>query len=130
MEDKKAQEVRDAIKAFLAAVEKRDIKALEKVVAPEKEIVFYGSQAEDKQVGWPVVKKSFEGQFSEVSSITSKVLGSTISVVGDLAWAAYDLRYSESGGSSAGNFDSRWSCVLRRYNNGWKFVHMHHSRGR
>lgn len=130
MEDKNVNAVRNAIAVFLSAVEKRDIKALEKVVAPEKEIVFYGSQAGDKQVGWPAVKKSFEEQFSEVGSIKSQVLNSKISVVGDLAWAVYDLRYSEEGGGTAGNFDSRWTCVLRRYPDGWKFVHMHHSRGR
>jgi len=51
-------------------------------------------------------------------------------VNGDTAWAAYDLRYSEKGGAGAGSFETRWSCVLCRYKNGWKFVHMHHSRGR
>jgi ketosteroid isomerase-like protein len=100
------------------------------VVAHEDGIVFCGSQAGDKQVGWEAVRRSFEEQFAEVSDIKSEVLDSTISVVGDAAWAAYDLRYAEAGGAAAGLFESRWTCVLRRHSDGWKFVHMHHSRGR
>lgn len=130
MEDKTVQEVRDAIGRFLSAVENRDINALGKVVAHEDPIVFYGSQTGDKQVGWNAIKASFEEQFQETNAIKSQILQSAVSVVGDLAWAAYDLRYSESGGQLAESFDSRWTCVLRRYRDGWKFVHMHHSRGR
>jgi ketosteroid isomerase-like protein len=124
------QSVRDAIDRFTDAVEARDIEALSKVVAQEEDIVFYGSQEGDKQVGWDQVKASFEEQFGEASSIESEVLDSAIQVVGEMAWAAYDLRYSEAGSKAEGSFESRWSCVLRKYPDGWKFVHMHHSRGR
>ena len=50
----------------------------------------------------------------ETDNIQSEVLDSTIAIVGDLAWAAYDLRYSEEGGSASDAFDSRWTGVLRR----------------
>lgn len=130
MEEKGVKEVRDAIDRFIKAVESRDIEALSHVVAHEKEIVFYGSQAGDKQVGWEAVKASFLEQFGEANSIKGEVRDSTISVAGEMAWAAYDLRYTETGGRGAGGFDSRWTCVLRRDRDGWKFVHMHHSRGR
>ena len=122
--------VRAAITRFTDAVQDRDIDALGTVVAREPDIVFYGSQAGDKQVGWEAVRRSFEEQFTEVSDITSEVLASTVSVIGDLAWAAYDLRYTERGGSAAGAFETRWTCVLRRDADGWRFVHMHHSLGR
>ena len=122
--------VRAAIARFTDAVRDRDIGALGAVVAHEEDIVFYGSQAGDKQVGWDAVRRSFEEQFAEVSDITSEVLASTVSVVGDLAWAAYDLRYAETGGGAAGAFETRWTCVLRRFADGWRFVHMHHSLGR
>lgn len=130
MEEKAVKEVREAIDRFIKAVEGRNIEALGKVVAHEKEVVFYGSQAGDKEVGWDAIKASFVEQFGEASAIKSEVLGSAVSAVGDMAWAAYDLRYRETGGKAAGGFDSRWTCVLRRYPDGWKFVHMHHSRGR
>ena len=128
--DAAVREVREAIERFIAAVEHRDLEALGRVVAPEEGIVFYGSQAGDKQVGWAAVRRSFDEQFAEVSGITSEVLASTVSAVGELAWAAYDLRYTETGGAAPERFESRWTCVLRRYPDGWKFVHMHHSRGR
>jgi ketosteroid isomerase-like protein len=130
MDDGAAREARDAIDRFREAVQQRDIQALGQVVAHEAGIVFYGSQAGDKQVGWEAVRQSFVEQFAEASGIRSDVLASTVSAVGELAWAAYDLRYQETGGAGAGTFDSRWTCVLRRYPDGWKFVHMHHSRGR
>jgi ketosteroid isomerase-like protein len=130
METQGVKDVRAAIEKFADAVRKRDIKALESVVAHEPDMVFYGSQAGDKQVGWPAIKASFEEQFRETSAIESEALDSMIKVNGDTAWAAYDLRYSEAGGAGAGTFETRWSCVLCRYKNGWKFVHMHHSRGR
>ena len=130
MDDAAAREARDAIDRFREAVQRRDIQALGQVVAHEAGIVFYGSQAGDKQVGWEAVRQSFVEQFAEASDIRSEVLAGTVSVVGELAWAAYDLRYQETGGAGAGAFDSRWTCVLRRYPDGWKFVHMHHSRGR
>lgn len=130
MENRAVEDVRETIERFRNAVQTRNIEALSKVVAHEKEIVFFGSQAGDKQVGWDQVKASFTEQFGEASSIRSEVLDSVIHPVGEMAWAAYDLRYSEAGGAHAATFDSRWTCVLRRYPDGWKFVHMHHSRGR
>jgi ketosteroid isomerase-like protein len=129
-DDAAAQAVREAIGRFMAAVDHGDVAALGRVVAPEEGIVFYGSQSGDKQVGWAAVRRSFEEQFAEEGDITTEVLASTIAVVGELAWAAYDLRYTETGGAAPVRFDSRWTCVLRRYPDGWKFVHMHHSRGR
>ena len=125
-----AEAVRAAIERFTDAVQNRDLDALGAVVSHEPDIVFYGSQAGDKQVGWDAVRRSFEEQFAEVSDITSEVLASTISVIGDAAWAAYDLRYAETGGGAAGAFETRWTCVLRRSPDGWRFVHMHHSLGR
>jgi ketosteroid isomerase-like protein len=130
MDTQAEKDVRAVIEKFRDAVQKRDIKALESAVAHEPDMVFYGSQAGDKQVGWPAIKASFEEQFSETSAIESEVLDSMIKVNGDTAWAAYDLRYNEVGGSKAGSFETRWSCVLCRYKNGWKVVQMHHSRGR
>jgi len=130
MDTQAVKDVRAVIEKFRDAVQRRDIKALESVVAHEPDMVFYGSQAGDKQVGWPAIKTSFEEQFRETSAIESEALDSTIKVNGDTAWAAYDLRYNEVGGSRAGSFETRWSCVLCRYKNGWKVVHMHHSRGR
>ena len=123
-------EVRAVIDTFSDGVRNADIKAMERVIAHEPNIVFYGSQAGDKEVGWDAVKASFEEQFQETGEIQSEVLDSTISVIGDLAWAAYDLRYGEEGGPASDTFESRWTCVLRRDLDGWKMVHMHHSRGR
>jgi ketosteroid isomerase-like protein len=123
-------EVREVIEQFRMAAQEGDIEALSRCVAREDDVVFYGSQAGDKQVGWETIRRSFEEQLREVSGIQSQVIDSTISVVGDLAWAAYDLRYTEVGGPAPGDFDTRWTCVLRRYDDGWKYVHMHHSLGR
>jgi len=123
-------EVRAVIDVFSDGVRNGDIKAMESVIAHEPNIVFYGSQVGDKEVGWDAVKASFEEQFQETGEIQSEVLDSTVSVVGDLAWAAYDLRYGEEGGSASDTFESRWTGVLHRDVDGWKIVHMHHSRGR
>lgn len=130
MESQVIKDVSGTIERFREAVQKGDIKALESVTVHEADMVFYGSQEGDKQVGWPAIKASFEEQFRETSGIDSEVLDSRVKVNGDTAWAAYDLRYSEKGGSAAGTFESRWTCVLCRYKNGWKVVQMHHSRGR
>jgi ketosteroid isomerase-like protein len=130
METQVLEDVRGTIERFRDAVQKRDIKGLESAVTHEPDMVFYGSQAGDKQVGWAAIKASFEEQFRETSSIESEVLDSTIKVNGDTAWAAYDLRYTEKGGAKAGAFETRWTCVLCRFKNGWKVVQMHHSRGR
>jgi ketosteroid isomerase-like protein len=124
------QAVRDAIDRFRNAVENRDIEALGKAVMQDEGILFYGSQAGDRKKGWKAVRASFVEQFAEADRIESEVLSSQVSVVGDLAWAAYDLRYRETGGPRAASFESRWTAVLRRTPDGWKFVHMHHSRGR
>ena len=131
MGERAESEVRAVIEnTFSDGVRNRDIEAVESAIAHESNIVFYGSQAGDKRVGWEAVKASFEEQFSEIDNIQSEVLDSTISIVGDIAWAAYDLQYSEEGGSASDAFESRWTGVLRRYPDGWKIVHMHHSRGR
>ena len=130
MGDRAETEVRAVIDTFSDGVRNRDIEAMESVIAHEPNIVFYGSQAGDKRVGWEDIKTSFQEQFQDTDDIQSEVLDSTISMAGDVAWAAYDLRYSEEGGSVPVAFESRWSCVLRRDTDGWKMVHMHHLLGR
>ena len=130
MGDRAETEVRAVIDTFSDGVRNRDIEAMESVIAHEPNIVFYGSQAGDKRVGWKDIKTSFQEQFEDTDDIQSEVLDSTISMAGDVAWAAYDLRYSEEGGCAPVAFESRWSCVLRRDPDGWKMVHMHHSLGR
>ena len=130
METSAENEVQAVIDAFKDGVENRDIEVVGSVIAHEPNIVFYGSQAGDKRVGWDDIKTSFHEQFKHTDDIQSEVLDSTISIVGDVAWAAYDLRYREEGASESITFESRWSCVLRREPDGWKMVHMHHSLGR
>ncbi len=51
MENAAENEVRAAIDIFINGVRQGDIAALEKVIAHEPNIVFYGSQAGDKEVG-------------------------------------------------------------------------------
>ena len=130
METSAENEVQAVIDAFKDGVENRDIEMVGSVIVHDPNIVFYGSQAGDKRVGWDHIITSFQEQFEDTDDIQSEVLDSTISIVGDVAWAAYDLRYREEGASESITFESRWSCVLRREPDGWKMVHMHHSLGR
>ena len=130
METSAENEVQAVIDAFKDGVENRDIEMVGSVIVHDPNIVFYGSQAGDKRVGWDDIITSFQEQFEDTDDIQCEVLDSTISIVGDVAWAAYDLRYREEGASELITFESRWSCVLRREPDGWKMVHMHHSLGR
>ena len=52
MGDRAETEVRAVIDTFSDGVRNRDIEAMESVIAHEPNIVFYGSQAGDKRVGW------------------------------------------------------------------------------
>ncbi len=63
METQAMKDVRATIEKFRDAVQTRDIKALESAVGQEPDMVFYGSQAGDKQVGWPASRPHSKSSF-------------------------------------------------------------------
>ncbi len=130
MSTEEEKEVTEAVGRFSDAVRNQDIGAMEKMIPADSTVVFYGSQAGDKEVGRDDIISSFKEQFSETESMDSETLATTVSVCGDMAWVAHDLQYSEKGGNKSGTFESRWTCVVQRFPDGWKVVHMHHSVGR
>ncbi|HEY5648599.1 MAG TPA: nuclear transport factor 2 family protein [Nitrospiria bacterium] len=130
MDNNVEKEVSETIGRFADAVRNQDLQALSSMIADEEKVVFYGSQSGDKEVGHDDILASFKEQFADTEAMDSEILSSVVSVSGDMAWGAYDLRYTEKGGGKAGTFDTRWTCVLRHFPDGWKLVHMHHSIGR
>ncbi len=130
MDDQAEREVSETIGRFSDAVRNQDLQALTSMIAEDSKVVFYGSQSGDKEIGQDNILASFKEQFADTDSMDNEILSSTVSVSGDMAWGAYDLRYTEKGGGKSGTFDTRWTCVLRKISDSWKLVHMHHSIGR
>ncbi len=70
--------VREVLDRFKDAVERKEIKTIEQLIAPGNDVIFYGSQAGDKQIGQDAVVRSFAEQFKEVEVIKSELLASRV----------------------------------------------------
>ena len=116
---------------FHRAMENRDLDGIKKVIAKDRELVWFGTGEVEYQVGWQQFVGWIEGQLKEVfrEKKRTPTLRHTF-VLKDSAWVAEKgtWRYVRPNGEVV-ETSYRYTFVLRKEGKQWKIIHGHASRG-
>lgn len=121
----------NAVKAVLNKVAegyaKRDMALLLSAIAPDPDVVMYGTGADEKRLGLAGIRAQVERDWSQAEA-TNVIYGWTsISAAGSVAWAASDASFRLKAGGQEMNLPVRVTFVVEKRGEEWLIVQAHFS---
>jgi ketosteroid isomerase-like protein len=121
-------EIENALDKYIMANEKEDFVLIESIWAPSEDIVLYGTDSDERLVGWNNIREVIKTQFSMIEntyiSASDQVIN--ISDCGNTAWFAERLNYNFVYTGNAHSYDNiRFTGVMEKIDGRWLIVQAH-----
>jgi hypothetical protein len=100
---------------------------LESILAPDPDVVMYGTGAEEKRLGVAEIKVQAQRDWSQTESAALKYQWTSISAAGAVAWAAADVSFKLKAGGQEMVFPARMTATLEKRGERWLIVQSHFS---
>jgi len=120
-------EVMAVVNQVKEAFNKRDLNRIPALFAPDPDVVFYGTGADEKGIGLAGVKADWERAFSQSEASSMELNWSSVSAAGSVAWGAFDGIARASVRGKEISFPIRFTSVLERRDGQWLIVQSHAS---
>jgi uncharacterized protein (TIGR02246 family) len=120
-------EVREALKFWFDAYAKRDAEGLLSMVAPDDDVVFIGTDADEKKLGREGLLEGLQRDFAYADSITVELPWISISGSGTVAWIAADYIYHVIVEGLEVQVKGRLTLIMEKRGERWLIVHAHFS---
>ncbi len=120
--------VANVLEKYVIANENQDLSMIEQIWAPDNDIILFGTNSEEKLMGWDNIKKAIQAQFKAISETYISPQQQYIRIGPDqkTAWFAEILNYNFVYKGKAHSFEGlRFTGVLEKRNDGWKIVQAH-----
>ncbi|MBN2615750.1 MAG: nuclear transport factor 2 family protein [Bacteroidales bacterium] len=120
--------IENVLEKYVMANEKKDFNLFKQIWAPDSDIILFGTDSDEKLVGWNNIQKAVKKQFAHVSQTYISVLNQDIKInsTGNTAWFAEVLNYNFIVNNKAKTFEGvRFTGVLEKKPNGWEIVQGH-----
>ncbi|MGR8980997.1 MAG: nuclear transport factor 2 family protein [Gammaproteobacteria bacterium] len=121
------EEVKIILHGFTDAYRKRDMKALFECIAPDADMVMYGTGMDEKCTGPEQIRTQVERDWAQSESAVMLFDRTTVSSSGQVAWAAVDGEFRFRAGGQDGTIPARVTFVLEKREGRWLIVHAHFS---
>ena len=121
------KEVKEFMENYSKAYENKDLNAIMAMIAPDADVVFVDPGPKGRYVGTDQIKKSYENDFSQFKSLSTKYTWISISSKGDLAWFVAESMSSVDMGEDKINVPARWSGLLEKRQGKWLLIQSHFS---
>ncbi len=122
-------EVMAVLERFNEAWSERDLEALVDLIAPDPDVVLYGTGADERRIGLDEICDHAEQSWSQTDSLFQEIGWHSITVQGDVAWVAADsVAHVETGGRAM-RFPLRQTGVLVEREGDWFIAQWHASMG-
>ena len=122
-------ETQAAVKAvmdrFADAYARRDMDGLLALLAPDPDVVLYGTGADEKRVGRAEIRAQAERDWSQTEAAAFAYEWTSISAAGSVAWAAADMTFGVKGGGQEMTLPARCTMVLEKRGGEWLITQMH-----
>ena len=118
-------EIRAVIDAWIKAYCHRDLEGAMALIAPDEEAVFYGSQADEKNIGHEELRAGIERDFAQSEGIHIQMPWLSISAAGHVAWAAGDCICDVVADGHELHLAGRYTTVLEKRGEKWLIIHSH-----
>ncbi len=122
-------EVMSVLERFNEAWSERDLEALIDLLAPDPDVVLYGTGVEERRIGLDEICAHAEEAWSQTDSLYQEVGWHSITVWNDVAWVAADsVAHVETEGRAL-QFPLRQTGVLIERDGKWLITQWHASMG-
>ncbi len=112
---------------FVKSYAEQDLEKVMTIIAPDANVVFYGTGAKEKCVGPEEIRAQFEKDWSQIEDPALEYNLTLISSAGNVAWVAIDAVLRATIEDKNLSFPLRITKVLEKRGNEWLIVHAHFS---
>jgi hypothetical protein len=118
------------LEKYIIANEKQDIDLVHDIWAAEPDIVVFGTNSDEKLIGWDAIKSAVERQFSSFEDTYISIHDQIIKVdeMGRTAWFSEIVNYNYIYQGETMQFEGlRFTGVLQKFGDDWFIVQSHMS---
>ena len=115
------------LNAFTETYRQRDMDSLMTLFAPDSDVVFIGTGADEWRVGQAEIQAQGERDWAQSETASLDLTWTPISAVGTIAWAAAKGGVRVTAGGQEVTLPIRMTVVLEQRGDKWFFVQMHAS---
>lgn len=119
--------VKAVLDKFAESYARRDLNSAMSLIAPDADVVIYGTGADEKRVGPEEIKAQFERDWAQIEEPALEYKWISISAAGNVAWAAIDAVFKGKMDGRNLKFQSRVTEVLEKREDRWLIVQGHFS---
>ena len=120
-------EVMEVMNQVKEAFNKRDLDSIPVLFAPDPDVVFYGTGADEKGIGQAGIKAEWERGFAQSEEASIQLGWYSVSAAGSVAWVASDCTIRAKVSGQEISFPIRFTTVLEQRNGRWLVVQSHAS---
>ena len=112
---------------FREAYEGRDARALLSMVAPDPDVVMFGTGADEKRIGQAEILAQVERDWAQSEATSLQIGWHHISAAGQVAWLAADVAFEVRAADHEMTLPGRLTAVFEQRNSEWLLVQSHFS---
>lgn len=120
--------IENLLEQYIIANENQDFELIQQIWSPESDIVLYGTNSEDKLIGFTNIRNAIKEQFKliEETYISASDQYIQINSCGNTAWFAESLNYNFMYNGEAQSYEGmRFTGILTKVDGNWRFVQAH-----
>jgi ketosteroid isomerase-like protein len=120
--------IENILEKYIIANENQDFELTEEIWAPNPDIILYGTDSDERLMGWTNIRTAIKDQFSQITDtyISASDQFIKLNCTGNTAWFAETLNYNFVYKGEAKSYEGlRFTGVLEKMNGEWKIVQAH-----
>lgn len=120
--------IENVLESYVLANENQDFNLIEKIWAPNDDIILYGTDSDERLTGWTNIRDAIKSQFSYIEDtyISASDQFIKLNECGNTAWFAETLNYNFVYKGEARSYEGlRFTGVLMKMDGQWRFVQLH-----
>lgn len=119
--------VRAALDDWADSYVRRDISRLLAAIAPDDDVVMYGTGPDEKRIGLNAIRAQAERDWAQTDAAAFSMQEPIIGSCGPVAWAAADMAFEVEVGGERMAFPGRFTGVFEQRAGRWLVVQAHFS---
>ena len=117
--------IENLLESYILANESQDFELIEKIWAPNSDIISYGTDTDERLMGWTNIRNAIKVQFSAIEETYISASDQFIKIndCGNTGWFAETLNYNFVYKGEARSYEGlRFTGVVVKMDDHWRFV--------
>jgi ketosteroid isomerase-like protein len=122
--------IKDVLESYVIANETQDIELIQKIWAPDDDIIIFGTKGDEKLIGWEAIRDATQEQFNSFENTLISVRDQVVKInkFGDIAWFSEVINYNFILDGKARSYEGiRYTGVLEKRGTDWFIIQSHMS---